>query len=416
MADLDVLIIGGGITGLAQTVALADAGFAVACIDPQPAEPGAAPELDGRTTALLQGSVTLLDRLGVWDHARPAAAALRVMRIVDESGRPRDRPLTARFDSRELDGGPFGYNVPNAALRRALLARLHTMANGQHLAGRSAAAIRFDARQAAVDLSDETTLTAHLIVGADGKHSPTRESAGLSARRWGYGQTAMAFSIAHTRPHDNVSVEFHRTSGPFVLVPLPGNESSVVWVERDRAASRYLEMDNESFRRAVQARTRSVVGTVSAVGRRWSYPATSLLADHYAGHRVALVGEAAHATPPIGAQGLNLGMTDVAVLTETLVNARTAGMDIGTTAVLRGYERERRPDVLARVAAIDTLNWAVMSTLPPVQALRHAGLSVVDRVSRLKAEVMRRGMAPLGSMPALMAPEREVPRSPRTEL
>jgi 2-octaprenyl-6-methoxyphenol hydroxylase len=404
-ADLDVLIIGGGITGLAQTVALAQAGLDVACVDPQPAATDTGVPLDGRTTALLQGSVALLERLGVWSACRPSAGVLGVMRIVDEAGRPRDRPLTARFDSAELDSGPFGYNVPNAVLRRALLARLAELPSGRHLPERTAEAIRFDTDHAAVDLSDERTLTARLLVGADGKHSPTRASAGLRARKWGYGQTAMAFSIAHTRAHDDVSVEFHRTSGPFVLVPLPGNESSVVWVDRDRAASRFLDLEDGAFRRAVQTRTRGVLGQVTAVGRRWSYPAMSLIAERYTAPRVALIGEAAHATPPIGAQGLNLGLTDVAVLTEALTDARAAGTDIGDhAAVLRGYERARRPDVVARVAAIDALNWAVMSSAPPVQMLRHLGLSVTNRADWLKTALMRRGLAPLGATPALMRP------------
>ena len=404
-ADHDVLIIGGGITGLAQTVALAQAGLDVACIDPQPAATETAVPLDGRTTALLQGSVALLERLGVWAACRPRAGVLDVMRIVDEAGRPKARPLTARFDSAELDGGPFGYNVPNAVLRRALLARLAELPGARHLTERTADAIRFQTDHAAVDLSDERTLTAQLIVGADGKNSPTRTSAGLRARKWGYGQTAMAFSIAHTRAHDDVSVEFHRTSGPFVLVPLPGKESSVVWVDRERAASRFLDLDDGAFQRAVQDRTRGVLGRVTDVGRRWSYPAMSLLAERYTGPRVAIIGEAAHATPPIGAQGLNLGLTDVAVLTETLTDARAAGHDIGSHAdVLLGYERARRPDVVARVAAIDALNWAVMSSAPPVQMLRHLGLSVTNRTDWLKTALMRRGLAPLGHTPALMRP------------
>jgi len=405
-ADFDVLIVGGGITGLAQTVALAQAGFGVACVDPQPANTDTGVPLDGRTTALLQGSVALLQRLGVWAACRQDAGVLRVMRIVDEAGRPKDRPLTARFDSASLDGGPFGYNVPNSVLRRALLARLAAFPGARHLPARTAEAIRFETDHAAVDLSDERTLTARLIVGADGKRSPTRASAGLRARQWGYGQTAMAFSIAHTRAHDDVSVEFHRTSGPCVLVPLPGRESSVVWVDRERAASRFLEIADEAFRRAVQDRTRGVLGEVTAVGRRWSYPVMSLLAERYTAPRVALIGEAAHATPPIGAQGLNLGLTDVAVLTETLMDARAAGADIGgLDDVLLGYERTRRPDVVARVAAIDALNWAVMSSAPPVRMLRHLGLSVTNRVDWLKTALMRRGLAPLGHTPALMRPE-----------
>lgn len=410
MEQYDCIVVGGGITGLAQTVALAVAGFDVACVDPAPSGAGiSTATLDGRTTALLEGSVTALDRLDVWSRCRESAAALSVMRIVDEAGRPAGAPRNARFDAAEVGDAPFGYNVPNAALRRALQSRMAELPTARHFPETTAEEFDVASKNAVVVLSDGRTLTASLIVGADGKRSATREAANIKARQWEYGQTAMAFSIAHTRPHENVSVEFHRTVGPFVLVPLPGNMSSVVWVDRTGAARDFLSMPEPDFRRAVQRRTRGLLGHVTDVGPRGSYSAVSLIADNYVAPRLALIGEAAHATPPIGAQGLNLGLTDVAALAEVLADARGQGLEIGAPDVLARYERWRRPDIVARIIAIDSLNRAVKSRLRPVQALRHAALSVVDRVDPLKARLMRQGMTPVGTVPALMRRSADVP-------
>jgi 2-octaprenyl-6-methoxyphenol hydroxylase len=398
----DVAVIGGGITGLAMTLALGRAGFRTVCVDPQPPEPEAAQQLDGRTTALLMPSIRALEALGVWDRVAAESEGLWRMRIVDDSAGRDAAAHTADFDSTRMDGGPFGYNVPNPALRRALLAEIAALENVQHLAPHKVGRIDYGRGAMHAELDDGRSLSARLAIGADGKGSPSREAAGIRARRWGYGQTAMAFSIEHSRPHRGTSTEFHRPSGPFVLVPLPGNRSSVVWVDRDAAAEHFLEMDDDAFRRAVERRTRRILGDVTAVGPRFSYKVGSLLADSYAGPRLALVGESAHALPPIGAQGLNLGMTDVATLIEVLVEAERAGQDIGDPEVTRRYERRRRPDVVTRAFAVDTLNRTVQSRLPPIGFLRRHALGVIDRVSPLKARLMRQGMLPVGRLPLLM--------------
>lgn len=401
-SDCDILIVGGGVAGLTAAAVLADVGFETVCVDALPPELETAPALDGRTTALMQGAVRVLGVCGVWPACQPEGEALRIMRIIDESGWPGGEPQTVVFDSADAGAGPFGYNVPNAALRRALIERLHVLPNARHMAPAKLESIRFESQCARAELEDGRVITARLAIGADGKGSPARETAGIPARRWAYGQTAMAFTLAHTRPHDGVSTEFHRPNGPLVLVPLPGNRSSVVWVERERAAPAFMDLDDGAFLQAVQSRTRDVLGRLTDVGPRFSYPVGSLLADRYVAHRLALVGESAHAVPPIGAQGLNLGITDVATLAEVLADAHNAGQDIGAEPVLRAYERRRRPDVVARVMAVDALNRAVMAKLPPVRVARQLGLSLVDRLAPVKSALMRQGMAPVGGTPKLM--------------
>jgi 2-octaprenyl-6-methoxyphenol hydroxylase len=401
----DVVVVGGGIAGLAATLALAQIGLEAACIDPQPPEPERADELDGRTTALLMPSIAALETLGVWTRVAAETAPLWRMRIVDDSGGPGSEPRTADFDARTLEDGPFGYNVPNPALRRALLAAIGDHPNARHLSPAKLADIVYRDDAVHAELADGRVVQADLAVGADGKESPSREAAGIRARRWDYGQTAMAFTLRHSRPHNETSTEFHRPNGPFVVVPLPGRRSSVVWVEHSRSAPGFLALDDAAFLEAAQARTRNLLGRLEAVGPRFSYPVTGLLADSYAAPRLALVGEAAHGLPPIGAQGLNLGLSDVATLADVLADAWRAGRDLGELEVLRRYERRRRPDVLARTLAIDNLNRFVKTALPPLRALRQSGLALVDRVPPLKTALMRQGMTPLGRLPALMRGE-----------
>lgn len=410
-AKFDILVVGGGIAGLTQTLALADAGFEVACVDPLPASKPPVRELDGRTTALLQGALNVLRRLEVWPACHTRAGALERMCIVDEAGRPPRAPKRVCFDSREAGSGPFGYNTPNAVLRRALVERLAVEPAVWHFDATALTTLRFESTRAVAVLSNGQEVTANLVVGADGKDSPCRISAGIPVRRWSYGQAAIAFAMTHSRSHHNVSTEFHRTTGPFVLVPLPGQRSSVVWVGPERGVSHYMDMQDADFRRAVMARTRGVVGNIEDIGRRGCFPAVSLIADRYAAPRLALVGEAAHAMPPIGAQGLNLGLTDVAALTEVLAEARQNGADSGAPEVLARYEARRRADVMTRVFGIDTLNRNVMSKFPPAQALRHVGLTAVSRIPALRTRLMRRGMTPVGSTPRLMQPLKQTDMS-----
>jgi 2-octaprenyl-6-methoxyphenol hydroxylase len=327
------------------------------------------------------------------------------MRIVDDSGGPGREPGTGDFDARRLEDGPFGYNVPNPALRRALLAAIGDHPNARHLAPAKLADIVYGAEAVEAELADGRIVRAELAVGADGKESPTREAAGIAARRWDYGQTAMAFTLRHSRDHRETSTEFHRPNGPFVVVPLPGQRSSVVWVDRSRSVPVFLALDDDAFLAAAQARTRNLLGRLEAVGPRFSYPVTGLLADRYAARRLALVGEAAHGLPPIGAQGLNLGLSDVATLADVLADAWRGGADLGDLEVLRRYERRRRPDVLARTLAVDNLNRAVKTAVPPLRALRQRGLALVDRLPPLKTALMRQGMTPIGRLPALMRGE-----------
>jgi len=254
----------------------------------------------------------------------------------------------------------------------------------------------FSKNRVALAFEDGTVISATLAVAADGRASATRTAAGLQARSWTYGQTAIATSFSHERPHNGVCIELHRDGGPFTLVPLPGNRSSLVWVEREAEAERLASLDGDAFAKQVESISRLALGRVSDLTPRARFPLSSLAAPQYGKNRVALAGEAAHVNPPIGAQGLNLGFRDVEALV-SLVNAANArGQDIGGDVLLRDYSVARRGDVLSRTFGIDILNRSLLSPFPPLQAARGVGLYALGAIGPLRRAFMRRGIAPSG--------------------
>jgi 2-octaprenyl-6-methoxyphenol hydroxylase len=245
-----------------------------------------------------------------------------------------------------------------------------------------------------VRLADGTTVTASLVVAADGRGSKTRAAAGISVSEWRYDQAALVVNLRHSRPHDDTSTEFHTPTGPFTLVPLPGSRSSLVWVgSRGETEERAALSDND-LANEIERRSASILGAIEIDGRRQVFPLAGMNADRFAARRIVLAGEAAHVFPPIGAQGLNLGYRDVAALGEILEGTMTdPGADPGAGAVLAAFDRARRGDVFTRTAAVDALNRTLLTGFLPVQALRGLGLFLLDRVAPLRRAVMRQGVA-----------------------
>lgn len=378
----DVAVIGGGPTGMTAALALAAAGLQVALV--APAAGG-----DPRTTALLGGSVDLLTSLGVWQNAEAAAAPLRTMRIVDDTGRLVRAP-EAVFDAVEAGAETFGFNIPNDALNTALSQAVDRAANLARVPAKADAVVPGAAR-VAVD-AGPWRLAARLVVAADGAASATREAAGIAVRSWQYRQTALVTTLSHGAPHHDASTEFHTPAGPFTLVPLPGRRSSLVWVERPDVAERLAALDDAALSAAIERQAHSILGAMCVDGPRGLLPLAGHVAVRFADRRVALVGEAAHRFPPIGAQGLNLGLRDVAVLARTVARARAD--DPGDDAVLAAYDRARRGDVTMRTAAVDLFDRSLLTGFLPVQVARAAGLYLAGRVGPIRRFAMRQGLGP----------------------
>jgi 2-octaprenyl-6-methoxyphenol hydroxylase len=373
-----ILVVGAGPVGLAAAIAIADHGYAVTLIAP-PAPP------DERTSALMAGSVAFLARLGVWERLAGRAAPLKTLRIVDATDRLLRAPEVA-FDAREIDLDAFGYNVPNVALVAAL-----------DETARARGIVRVAALADAVRIADgEVVVTAAsaehrapLVVAADGRRSRLREAAGIAVSERRYDQAALVCNLRHSRPHHDTSTEFHTPAGPFTLVPLPGDRSSLVWVDRPAETERRLRLDEEALAAGIEERSASILGAIAIDGRRAAFPLAAVTATRLGARRVALAGEAAHVLPPIGAQGLNLGLRDAMALADILADRPR---DPGAEAVLARYEQARRADLALRGAAIDALNRTLLSDFLPVQALRGAGLFLLDKVAPLRRFAMRQGV------------------------
>ncbi len=386
MADgtrFDILVAGNGLAGKFAALALANAGFSIAIAAPP------ALHADKRTTALMMPSIKFLGELGVWGMVSAQAAPLQSMRIVDGTNNL-VRARTVTFHASEIDEEAFGWNIPNTALNDALDEKI---LSAKSITRFSSPVSEYETLTDEVNatLSDGTKLSAKLIVGADGRNSLARNAAGVKAISWSYPQTAFVTTFQHRIPHQNVSTEFHTNSGPCVQVPLPGNRSSLVWVVAPERASALVEMNDAALSLAVEQQIFSILGKVAVDPERQTYPLSGQYPDKFAANRIALIGEAAHVFPPIGAQGLNLGLRDV----EDLVDAAISNpVDPGSPAVTTQYDRARRPDIMARVGAVHALNRSLLSGMLPAQLARAFGLAVLDSAAPLRGLFMREGMRP----------------------
>lgn len=379
--NVTIAVVGAGPVGLAAALLLADTGYDVALIAP------AAPPPDRRTSALMAGSVALMEKLGVWPALVTDASPLRTMRIVDGTGRLVRAPEVA-FEASEIGLPAFGYNVANSALVAALERAVAT--RGVKRVDALAEGVAFDDAGLTITLSTGDTVAARLAIAADGRRSKLREAAGIATEQWSYPQAALVCNLAHSLPHGDASTEFHTARGPFTLVPLAGNRSSLVWVDTPAESQRRLALSEEAVAAEIEERSASILGTVTVEGRRQVFPLAGMSVRRFAASRVMLVGEAAHLFPPIGAQGLNLGYRDVAALGDVLSGPVA---DPGDTAHLGAYDRARRVDVMTRTAAVDALNRTLLSDFLPVSALRGLGLFLIDRVPPLRRLAMRQGVA-----------------------
>ena len=393
-----VAVIGGGPAGLAAALALARCGVPATLLAPAP-RPGAE---DRRTAALFSGSIELLRNLGAWTRLREHSAPILAIRIVDDTARLLRAPEVT-FTAREAGLEAFGYNVPNAPLVEALRAVAATELR-LRLIDAAVARVEIASDAAALVLDTGERVGTRLVVAADGRTSLAREAAGIAVRRWSYEQAALVCSFAHGRPHHGVSTEFHRRAGPCTCVPLPGEASSLVWVESPEAARRLAGLADAPFRAALEARLHGLLGPIGVIGPRGAFPLSGLTAETFGANRVALVGEAGHVIPPIGAQGLNLGLRDAAALADCVAEAAAAGRDPGGAETLASYHAARRGDVASRIWGVDLLNRSLLSDFLPVHLARGAGMFALKSIPALRRFAIGQGLQPTGALPRLMRP------------
>ena len=399
--DVELLIAGGGLIGLLLGVACAGAGLAVAIVDRQDPEAMLGEGFDGRSSAIAYGSRRVLDALGLWREIAAEAEPILEIRVADD-----DSPLFLHYDHRELGTGtPLGYVIENRVLRRALIERARSLSSLSCLAPLAVGSVETSPFAAVAALSDGRRVTARLVAAADGQGSPLRRAAGIGIVEWGYRQTGIVTLARHERPHGGIAVEHFLPAGPFAILPMTCNRSSIVWTERAELAARLVGLPDAAFAAELAARFGDFLGAVEPVGPRWTYPLGLLLAERYVARRLALVGEAAHLIHPIAGQGLNLGVRDVAALAELIIDTRRLGLDIGDDAVLNRYQRWRRFDVLLLAAVTDGLNRLFSNAIAPVQFARDLGFAVAHRLPPLKRLLMRDAMGIVGDLPRLVCGE-----------
>ena len=399
--DAELLIAGGGLTGLLLGAACAGAGLMVAIVDRQDPVALLADDFDGRSSAIGYGSRKVLEAIGLWPKIASDAEPILEIRVAD-----RDSPLFLHYDHRELGtGAPLGYIVENRILRRVLTDRVGSIPNLLFLAPLAVGSVSSTAFGTIAALSDGRQICARLVAAADGRASPLRGAAGIQTVEWRYPQTGIVTTVRHQRPHYGIAVEHFLSAGPFAILPMTGNRSSIVWTERAELAPRLVALSDAAFAAELAARFGDFLGTVEPIGPRWTYPLTLLMAERYGALRLALVGEAAHTIHPIAGQGLNLGIRDVAALAELVIDARRLGLDIGDESVLLRYQQWRRFDALALVAVTDSLNRLFSNSFLPVQLARDIGLAAVNRLPPLKRLLMRDAMGIAGDLPRLVRGE-----------
>jgi 2-octaprenyl-6-methoxyphenol hydroxylase len=403
ITDIDVFVSGGGVAGLTAAIAFAQAGFRTLCTDPAPpVTDREAKGADLRTTAFLQPSQAFLDRIGIWDRLADHAMPLQVMRIVDAGGEVPEPRVAHDFNAADISDKPFGWNLPNWLLRREMVAHLETLPLAEFRPGTGTAHVLTRAEEARVTLTDGTRLRAKLIVGADGRNSPVREAAGIGVRTLRYGQKALAFAVTHPIPHENVSTEIHRSGGPFTLVPLPdwtGEDgiarpsSAIVWMERGPEIRRLTSLDTAEFEAAMTERSAHLFGPLKLVSQITVWPIISQIADRMEAERTALIAEAAHVVPPIGAQGLNMSLADLRTLLDLAEAHRD---DPGARPLLQRYARARHAEVMARVTGIDALNRASMVEAQGLRDMRMRALDAIYRVAPVRRVLMQTGLGARG--------------------
>ncbi len=400
--ESDVVVCGGGLAGLPLALALGQAGLSVTVIDMLDPAADLDPAFDGRVSSIADASLAMLRVLGVASHLEGQLQPINDIVVTDgQVGKP-VAPFFLHFDHREMGDTPLGVMVENRHLRQALKAALAQTPNITLIAPDRIETFEAEPSHTSIQLCSGQQLKCRLLVGADGRGSQVREQAGITTFGWDYGQSGIITTVEHALPHDGVAQEYFLPSGPFAVLPMVGNRSSLVWTEQTDLAEALLSLDNDGFALECAKRFGPYLGEMAPVGPRWSYPLSLQFAHDYVRPRVALVADAAHGIHPIAGQGLNLGLRDVAALADVVVDSYRLGLDFGSLVVLERYQRWRRFDNVSLGLACDGLNRLFSNDIAPLRLLRDAGLGLVNQIGPARRFFMRLASGGVGDLPRLM--------------
>ena len=396
--DTDIAIVGGGLNGPTLAIALEQRGLNVTVIDALPAPKRGMRDFDGRSYALAHASMRLLRGIDLWDAIKDHTQPMLEIKVTDGRAGTGPSPWMMHFDHTEIEEGPMGYMCQDRHLRQALLSKMDGAARITQMSGETVVA----QSSGQLTLASGKTVTAKLIVGADGRASGTAERAGIKRTGWGYGQTAIVCAVEHELPHGGIAHQFFMPTGPLAILPLPNNCCSIVWSETETRATKIMAIDDTDFLDALRPAFGSFLGELILVGKRFSYPLGLTIANRFIADRVVLIGDAAHGVHPIAGQGLNAGLRDVAALVDVLSDAKARGEDIASAAVLARYEQWRRFDTATLAAATDTFNKLFSNDNPLLRAVRDMGMGVINATPRLRRTFIREAAGLTGDLPSLM--------------
>ena len=397
----DVIIGGGGMVGLTLGLALAKGGLQVVVADPLPQSAVTDAGFDGRVSAVAYAAVRMFEALGIWEHLAPQAQAIRDILVTDGAPGRAPSPFSLHFDADEA-GTPLGHIAENRFIRASQFAVAAATPNLAIVSPASIDDLAVHAHGITATLSNGEAYCARLAVAADGRDSAMRERMGIGVVGWSYPQTGIVATVEHERPHDGVAYEHFLPAGPFAILPMTGNRSSLVWTERDTLAPRLMKLPDDEFNAEIASRFGNHLGATRTAGPRWSYPLKFHLARAYVKPRFALAGDSAHGIHPIAGQGLNLGLKDAAALAEIVLDAARLGLDFGSIDLLKRYERWRRFDSFTLAAATDALTRLFSNDIAPLRAVRDLGMGIVDRIGPARRFFMRHAGGDVGKLPRLM--------------
>lgn len=401
MTRSDVIILGGGLIGLALAAALDSSGLSCTVIDPVDPESWKDAKFDGRTSAVSSSSRRMLDTIGVGAHFSEPGCPIRTIRVADGL-----EPGTLAFEAPEGEDEPLGWMHENRHLRAALRARAEAGRNIEPRWRSKAVQVERGEHGVMVRLEDGSELGAPLLAVAEGRNSPSREAAGIRLARWQYDHAAIVSVLRHEQPHEHIAWEIFYPTGPFALLPMTddagGHRSAIVWSVQKDDAPGFLALSDEQFAAEAQAAMGGFLGKIELLAPRQTYPLGFHHAARITDRRLALVGDSAHAIHPIAGQGLNLGFRDVAALAEVLVEGARLGLDLGDKQLLDRYQRWRALDALSVAFATDSLTRIYGVPGKTASAVRRFGMGLVERISPIRNRLMSEARGTSGELPLLL--------------
>jgi len=393
MIKTKVLIIGAGIAGLSLSLMVSKAGIDSILVEKNTLSLDNNAPLDGRTAALMGRSIDFLHDIGIWNDIASHACALKTMQIIDDSA-PSKKPVSIAFQAHEINRKGFGFNIPNMILHRALYERANMQKNIQIITGHGFEQYKIQDQMIEASFTNNLDISAQLLIGADGKKSAVRQAMNIDTIDHNYDQMGMTCIISHSKPHDNISTEHHRTGGPFTFVPMNDgadgqHQSSLVWVEKTEQAKEYLSLNKQDLESVIQRKSNGLLGKLHIASDIAQWPLHGVMAKSFTAPRCALIAEAAHGFSPIGAQGLNLSLRDIRALADLITNQYQSGGDLGSHHLLHRYEQTRRTDIGSRFLGVGFYNALVSNNNNALRALRHIGLQGLKFARPLRGLIMR---------------------------